>query len=966
MTGAPVWALAQDSTGFLWVGGVGGLFRYDGREFRHWAPDSIRTWVGSVAVAPDGNVVASTVVPAVYRLTSDGVRRLSPPAGGWRRSNVPVAFDRSGELWAVDGRVLRRDSEGGDWRTLPSERLGGESAERVREDRAGEGVFVITANGVWHVADDGAARRMWSGRAAVDVASGGRDGLLVLQANGRVSAVRDGVSHQILSPRELPGARAIALAERSGTVWVALDRYLVSVRPGQRPDVFGPSDDLESGGPLLVDREGSLWLGTFESLVQYPEPRTRRWSERQGLPSAHVRFVARSGDDVAVVTWQGLGFLGPEGDGWRASSSDLSTGSDPCRLADGSLLMSARGELVRLRGTRVVQRFPGARVGLRGCAPSTGDGRWLATSGGLLYMGPPQRPAGRAEDPAADPRPMRRPGPPVQGEVLDQVATDSFGRLWASGGATVCVAGERAVLRARDPSWSCTELPREIEHASGLVAFPDGSVWVSSIREGLARLVDGHWRPLPGAAGLPTQSVMRLVPSRSGGIWVLGHGFSWRVRARPDLPQGWQVVEKLTGWDGLQSDGAGDLLEDRKGGLWLATDRGVVHVPAEVRAERPPAPPVVLVEARADGRVVPLGRSIDLPHGHARLELRFAALSFRDPASLEYQVRLAPRDSWENVHGAPAFRWLDLRPGTYRAEVRASLDGDHWSATSADLGFRVNSPWFLQWWVIGLAAIALLLLMWAVYRMRLAYLVGLERQRTRIAMDLHDEVGSGLASVGILSGVLAADDLSAAESRDAAGEIARTAEELGNSLSDIVWSLQPGDVGLEELAARLVAQGGRLFSDGVTRFRARLPERYPDGRLPLPLVRTVLLVGLEALHNAARYADARVVTLELRSEGEGWVLDVQDDGVGFADKRPREPESDGPGRSRTDRGGGHGLPSMRRRAEEVGASLEIESAPGKGTSVCLRFRLRLEPWYGGGRWGRALRRVARVAWRRLA
>jgi len=963
-----VWALAQDSTGFLWVGAVGGLFRYDGRGFRRWAPDSIRTWVGSVTVSPDGEIVVSTVKPALYRVTEAGVERLEPPAGGWRRIGVSTVFDRSGRLWAVDGRVHSLDSPDGRWTTLPSGALAGESPRRVRADAGSNGALVLTTGGVWQVADDGTTRRLWSGPDVVDVAPDGRGGLLILQADGRVVTVRHGVARQILSSRATPRARAIAVTERSGTVWVSLDRYLVSLRPGARPKVLGPADGLESGGPLLVDREGSLWLGTFESLVQYPEPRTRRWSDRQGLPSAHVRFLARSGPDVAVVTWQGLGFLRPEGSHWRASTSTLSTGSDPCPLGDGSVLVSLGGRLARLHGTRVVQRLGRERVGLVDCAPASDGGRWLSTSAGLFHLGASGSGAREAGDGALSAAPVRRPGPPTGGKPPNKVATDPSGRLWVSGGGRVCVAGERPVLRDTDPTWSCTELPREMGELSGLVALPDGSVWASSSRDGLMRLADGHWEPVPGSARLPTRSVMGLVPSRSGDVWVLGHGFTWRVRPRPDLSPGWKVLERLTGWDGLASNGSGDLLEDGHGGVWLATAEGVIHVPAAVRRTRPRPPPVVLVEARADGRFVPLGGTVTLPHGHNRLELHFAALSFRDPARLRYEVRLAPRDSWETVRGAPSFRWLGLRPGTYRAQVRASLDGEHWSGSAAGLGFRVNPPWYGQGWAIGLAVAVLLLVLWAAYRTRVAYLLGLERQRTRIAMDLHDEVGSGLASVGILSGVLAAEDLGAAEARTAAGEIARTAEELGDSLSDIVWSLQPGEVGLEELATRLVEQGGRLFADGETGFRAELPGIYPETSLPLPLLRTVLLVGLEALHNAARHAGALEVVLGLRRCEGSWVLDVRDDGIGLEGRRAGtwDRATGSSGSVRSGRGGGHGLPGMRRRAREVGASLEIASSPGEGTTVRLRFAVSSRPWGGSGRRGRLVRWLTGAVSRRLA
>src|SRR5690606_974670 len=133
--------------------------------------------------------------------------------------------------------------------------------------------------------------------------------LLVLAFDSRLHEVRDGVARVLVYPEDLPIPpplpRGIALTLRRGTLWMALDRFLVARRPGEPLEVLGSDEGISSGGPLLVDREGSLWMGTFSELLQLPEPETRLWSDEHGLPSRHTRFVVRSGDHVWVATWQG-------------------------------------------------------------------------------------------------------------------------------------------------------------------------------------------------------------------------------------------------------------------------------------------------------------------------------------------------------------------------------------------------------------------------------------------------------------------------------------------------------------------------------------------------------------------------------------------------------------------------------------------------------------------------------------
>lgn len=307
--------------------------------------------------------------------------------------------------------------------------------------------------------------------------------------------------------------------------------------------------------------------------------------------------------------------------------------------------------------------------------------------------------------------------------------------------------------------------------------------------------------------------------------------------------------------------------------------------------------------------------------------------------------------SFGEEHRQRSVHSMDLHASECDGQYRASMAGWQVSSEPVRYAFHSGSPWHRTPWFLGLAALLIGALGWSAYRVRLAYLLGLERQRTRIAMDLHDEVGSGLASVGILAGVLAADGLDERERRQTATGIAAAAEELGYALSDIVWSLDPRTATLQELAARLAEHGGRFCADGEPEFSAIFPENWSSEPLDVAVRRNVLLVGLEALHNAVRHAGARTVMLSLLPRAGGdWELSVYDDGVGFA------ADVKGNGRPGNDRQG-HGLPGMQRRAEEIGAQLEVRSAPGRGTTVTLFLRLRPRPLARSTGVGARLRRL---------
>lgn len=943
----PVWAIAQDSIGFIWIGAEGGLFRFDGTELRRWASDTLSTFVMDVAVSPDGEVVALEGRGRLYRVEGRRARRIElpgAPRAAPRRSGRTIAFDTSGTLWMLDGDSVRARGPAGAWRSFGPGAFDGEAPRGVLPTDFG-GAFLTTDSGLWRIRSDRAPRRIFStDRSRNEVAVGAVEpepGRVLVLSNvtaahaPRVVEVEDGERQVVVPPGELPRSRAIFIRERNGTIWLALDVYLVAVPPGGRPELLGSEEGFESGGPLLIDREGSLWLGSFVGLHRYPEPDTRIWAEREGIPSRHTRFVARTRSTLWVMTWSGPASIRRSVRGWEVVPTSWDSRSNICTTHDGRAWTGSDEDVLELLGDSVAA-WPGLEVPIHGCAAGRHGGVWLGSRSQVTYLDPdrgtrvvldPPRP-----DEVRDPRPV--------------LLHDQRDRLWVGAGELVCQAPASRLLDGEAGLWRCK--PVATRHGIfQMVELEDGRIWAAAGPAGLIEHDSGRWSSLklPNAS---SQTVQSVVPSPRGGVWVVGEGML--ARARPGVDGDIRVLEQLTRWHGLPAQSGSDLLEEEDGDLWLATNRGLARVPASVRFADPSLPPVTLVEARVDGRPVPTDKPLVLPHDRNRLELRFAALSFRYREGLSQQIRLSPDEPWSEASGEPTFRWVDLPPGTYEPEYRVSRDGDLWSPVPAGFTFEVEPPWYAAPWflfVLGLTAVGLAA---AVHRARVGYLLGLEQQRTRIAMDLHDQVGSGLATVGVLSGIMANEDLEPGERERTAQEIAEVAEELGHSLSDIVWTLDPRTSSMEELVTRLAEHGERLFPDEETLFEVRLPNRFPGMDSSVAVRRNVLLIGLEALHNAARHADASHIVLSLRPRRRGaWELSVRDDGTGI--HRPHE--------SSPPPGGGRGLEAMRRRAEDIGAHLEIHSGRNRGTTVRLRFH----PWSGKSPapWRRALVRVRSLA-----
>ena len=515
---------------------------------------------------------------------------------------------------------------------------------------------------------------------------------------------------------------------------------------------------------------------------------------------------------------------------------------------------------------------------------------------------------------------------PIGDREPGTILEDSKGQLWVTSNESICHAPAAAVTEGQELSWDC-QIIKGARSIGKPVELPDGSLWVGTNMLGVWRYAeDTGWRVIPASSGLVSQSIAKLVLSPAGGVWILGMTARLRVMPRPDLPGGWQVLEELSLSHGVPTVRLYDMIEEPDGSLWLATQNGVAHLPIRVRYPTLEPPRINLTSLLINGRRANADGNLRIAAGRNQVELRFAALSYRDRSLLRYQYKLHPQEDWTaSSDNLPIFRFYDLGSGKYSIEVRASIDGVNWSSLPAQISFEILSPWYLRWWAMALFVSLIAIILLTVHRVRVRVLLQLEQQRTRIAMDLHDEIGSGLGSIGILSSVVASPAIDEEQRQEMNQRIAATANELGTSLTDIVWSLRTEATTLESLAYHLARRAGSLFAGHGTQFKTNFPDDWRSTSASLTTRRNVLLIAMESLHNVAKHAQATSVTLQFEpADGREWVMRIEDDGCGL-------------GSHRGGNGAGMGMPGMKRRAEEIGAEIDFSSANGHGTIVSLRF-----------------------------
>jgi len=363
--------------------------------------------------------------------------------------------------------------------------------------------------------------------------------------------------------------------------------------------------------------------------------------------------------------------------------------------------------------------------------------------------------------------------------------------------------------------------------------------------------------------------------------------------------------------------------------------RGLSHfIPAV--DEPPDAPPPILISglqvAGSRRFVAALGETDmllpDLSPGQNQLQIDFIGLSFAPGEVLRYQYKLEGADQdWGQPTEQRSVTYR-LAPGRYKFLVRAVNSDDVPSATPAVITFRILPPVWARCWFLALVAMFLTLILYRFYRYRVARLLELERVRTRIATDLHDDIGSGLSRMAILSEV-AKQRMDRADRQQTSSiltEIAESARGVTDSMSDIVWAIDPRRDDLSNVVFRVRQFASDVLGSKGIAWSFQAPAEFDKIKLNPQQRRHIFLIFKEAINNAARHADCRSVWLSLSIVHNQIIGKIRDDGRGLAVSSDQ---------IRGDRRGGHGVENMRARAAQLGGHFVIDSSPGLGTCITV-------------------------------
>jgi ligand-binding sensor domain-containing protein/two-component sensor histidine kinase len=917
----------ETGDGLYWVATETGLCRFDARSKTvsrfHCLSSSHdggvpRPWV----LYPDGEggVWCGTIT------AHDGLYHLARGETSFRHVDLPMA--------TPSVTALRRDRNGVLWIGSPD--------GLYLLDRTGHSTVLGTAEGlpngfIMALLEDRDGR-MWVGT---------REGLAQIETKSGQRSIRTFGLHD-----GLPGPRIESLLQtRDGAIWAGTTGGLAELvtDPAQggrkfRSYTLAQGLSARTVGSLTEDREANLWVGTFGSgAMKVARNGFTTYSDEDGATSISSLFTGRghalcavsrrteNGPDLQLGCFEGERFYWTRL-AWPKTLSYFGWGHGQIAAQDAHAewwIATGHG-LYRFPRAERVEALAGAypvgvyttRDGLPGdniyCVfADSHDGIWIGT------IGPRLEDALSRWDRASSSLHIFSDAELMPKAVPTAFAEDRAGNVWVGfyhGG----------LARYRNGSFDLYGSTVGLEgDLNSLLIDSQGRLWIATSL-GLMSVSDPtsehvRFERYRASAGLSSDDVTAVTEDHFGRIYAAtGRGID-----RFEPTQGrLGPVKHYTRADGIVPGELNLALCDREGNLWFSTPLGVSRFIPGTDPAVPP-PPVLITGLNVGGvpQAIPdLGASsipaLRLPR--APLRISFVGLGYSPGETMRYEYRLRDEETWSPLTGQRSVTYANLSPGDHMFEVRAVAGDGLASPEPATVAFTVLPPLWRHWWFLAACLAFTAAAVYAMHKYRVNQLLAVANMRTRIATDLHDDIGASLSQIAILSEVARHEiAASGAPVQEPLSAIAGLSREVVDSMSDIVWAIAPEHDRLTDLVYCMRRFAGDLLAarEIALHFRTAIAEH--DLRVNAGARRQLYLIFKEAIHNIARHSRASEVEIQLARDAAFVYLRIRDNGVGF------DPDAEYDGR---------GLRSMRKRAETMAGKMQVESSK-QGTTIWITVHL---------------------------
>lgn len=952
-------AITTTRDGYLWLGTYEGAARFDGVRFTSFNRGNT-TGLGNALIYAilerrNGEIWFATYGGGVSRVAAGRFTRFTVREGLANDYTTSLREDRSGALWIGtvgggvaryhDGRFTAFTMDDG----LPSNLVRG-----LAEDDEGA-MFVGTSRGIVRIAEGHVTPYPAAPVASLDIRTLARaaDGSLWVAAmTGGLYRVDAGVVTDFGPRHGLTNNVVESLyAAADGVVWAGTVGAGIFRYANGRFESYTIADGLPGGRvpAVAAGADGAMWIGTDGGLVRLRPPRLTVYTTRDGLADDYAADIL---EDANATRWVEAG-----GKLTRFAHGSFSIVTGHQGLPSDAVKGLARGvdgfPLVHMRSSGLFRWIPDhdrfvpvetpAGIPWDRVYALVEDRQrtiWIAIDeGGLLRIRDGQLTHFSKQDGLAD-------------DSAISLFEDRAGQIWVG---TLLHGVTRIARNGTMTTWS-TENGLAANHVMSFYEEASGTLWIGTHGGGLTRFKDGQLSVISTRQGLYNDKVFQILEDDDGNLWMNCNMGIWRTALQQlhEVADGRRTRVDSVAYDTsdgmLSADGVGTNLAGwrmRDGTFWFSTTKGVVVIDPRRRDVSPSR--ALIEEVTVDREPEPLVGPVRLNPEQRNLEIGFTGLSWSRAPAIKFRFRLAPIDrDWVDAGSQRTAYYSYLPPGSYTFSVIADNGEGVWGDTAATLAIVVEPRIYQTWWFMGATAIALIVTVGGAVRYRIArirraqaaqqafsrQLIELqERERQRIAAELHDSLGQSLLVVknrALLGALSQPGEPALSHFQEIGAAAAQTLDEV----RAISYDLRPHH--LDQLGLTTTIE---VMLDKVEKSASIVMTRALDdidGLFPPSDEITIYRIIQESLNNVLKHSGATEAQVTVRSFEQVVEIVVRDNGHGF---------ERGHARDRVAGPGGFGLKGIAERVQMLGATHTIESAPGKGTTV----RVRIEPPRAAGR-----------------
>ncbi|MGJ8696576.1 MAG: sensor histidine kinase [Verrucomicrobiaceae bacterium] len=942
-------AIAQSSEGYLWIGTNGGLIRFNGISFTtlplREIPNLPSKQVHSMTLDHQGQVWMGMERGPIISIGDTSVKTLTEADGVINRRTSNLTVDLQGRIWIAytigvclveNGKVTRFGKNQG----VPQARQSGTACDS-------DGNIWLASGPKLKVFKDLGFEEVFDFKKSPIKIAASRDSGLWITHESNLIHFKSADSQTTIT-RLPPDTQVTAIKEdHKGAIWIGTrQKGLFRFHQAQLQSV--PTSHLWINC-ISEDHDGNIWAGTNGGGLNLILPRIAKLtSPGEGFPLPSVRSVCRDASGRLWITSLDGQLAVKEALQWQLFDKLPQNCLANCVTSDtrGRIWVGTQQHgLLEIRDNEVHPLDPAhtlASNSIRSLHPSKNGGLWIATSRpDKLYL---------LQNNGITPI-----SSPISLKPIRAITETTDGTTWigTAEGHLLRVDGQELI----DESAIDGPTLRSIRT---LHATPDGSLWIGYAGDGLGHLKNGTYRRLTTENGLHDDYLSQIQHDPNGNLWIAANRGLFRLSLEHLLSDSSHLYCQVYGRDnGLPSiqpsrDYAPSSVNHPNGKLYFSTHSGLLEVNTNDALNNTPPPPVILENISLNNEPIALFKkrsilppdinsrtadlsdpnpAITLPPDHDNLVISFAALNFATPENTLTRYRLHPVDKkWQVIDKQGRVTFPRLPAGNYRFQVIASNGAGDWNKEGASVTIKVKPFFWETWWFkFGIATLTALIAGGIVFLglrrkhqnqlQAIAAKQALEQERSRIARDIHDDLGASLTRISLLSQSSSAEN---DQPQSAMGQIRSTTRNLMRAMDGVVWAISPEHDEFDDLANYLSSYAQEFLSVAGIRCRLLFPVDLPEQSLSAQLRHNLLLASKEALNNIVKYAQASEVRISLIPEDHHFILKFEDNGKGIDPNAPSDPA-----RSNA----GSGLTNMEKRMKEIGGVCNFHSTIGKGTTV---------------------------------